>query len=185
MRLPDVDPEALDDDQQPLYESLMSLPQVKANGLVGPFGVWMHAPKMGTAMAALGAQVRFEASLSAAVTEVAICTTGAFYRSEFEFAAHRTLALAAGVGEAELDRLAAGEEPGFEGDEAAAHAVATELLRDHAISDATYADAQSRFGDRGMVELVTTIGFYVAISFTLNGFAVGLPDHMTPPFEKL
>jgi 4-carboxymuconolactone decarboxylase len=182
MRLPDIDPQALSDDQQKLYDTLMGRPEVKALGLVGPFGVWMHAPNTGAAMSRLGAQVRFATTLPAAVSEVAICTTGAFYRSEFEFAAHRTLALAAGVGEAQLDRLAAGEDPGFEGDEAAAHTVATELLADHAISDATYADAQSRFGDQGVVELVTTIGYYVAISLTLNGFAVALPDHMTPPF---
>ena len=44
--------------------------------------------------------------------------------------------LQAMVDEEALDRLAAGEEPGFEGDDALAHAVADELLRTHTISEA-------------------------------------------------
>jgi len=182
MRLPDIDADDLTDEQRPLYDSLSTRPEVQAMGLVGPFGVWMHAPDVGAAMAGLGAKVRFSTSLPANVTEVAICTTGAHFRAPFEFAAHRTLALRAGVAEASLDRLAAGAAPGFEGDEAAAHAVATELLVDHAISPDTYADGQGRFGDRGMVELVTTVGYYSLISLTLNGFEVPLAPGMTDPF---
>jgi 4-carboxymuconolactone decarboxylase len=182
MRLPDIDAAVLTDEQQPLYDSLAGRPEVQAMGLVGPFGVWMHAPDVGAAMAQLGAKVRFATSLPANVTEVAICTTGAHFRSPFEFAAHRTLALRAGVDAASLDRLAAGEHPGFEGDEAAAHAVATELLADHAISSDTYADGQRRFGDQGMVELVTTVGYYSLISLTLNGFEVPLAPGMSDPF---
>ena len=41
----------------------MSRPEVAALGLVGPFGVWMHAPELGMAMSALGGKVRFATSL--------------------------------------------------------------------------------------------------------------------------
>jgi 4-carboxymuconolactone decarboxylase len=181
-RLPEVDTTALTDEQQRLHESLMSRPEVAALGLVGPFGVWMHAPEMGLAMSRLGGIVRFGSSLAANVTEVAICTTGSFHRAKFEFAAHRGLAIRAGVDEAAVDRLGAGEDPGFEGDEAAAQAVATEILRDHRVSEATYADAEARFGSQGMVELLTTIGYYCLISTLLNGFDIPLVEGMTDPF---
>lgn len=183
MRLPDIDTTELTAEQQQLHDTLASRPEVRRMGLVGPFGVWMHAPALGNAMARLGAQVRFSTSLPTNVTEVAICTTGAHFRAPFEFAAHRRLALEAGVDEARLDRLAAGEDPGFEGDEAAAYTVALELLDGHAISTASYAEAQRRFGDRGMVELVTTIGYYSLISLMLNGFEVPLAPGMTDPFD--
>ena len=181
-RLPDIDPDQYSDAQQLLSESLQSRPEVARLGLVGPFAIWMHAPEIGQAMAALGAQVRFSSSLPTNATEVAICTTGAFYEAKFEFAAHRGLAIAAGVDEAALDRLAAGDDPRLDGDEAAAHAVATELLRDRAIADTTYQDAASRFGPAGVVELVTTVGYYGLISMMLNGFDVGLAPGMTDPF---
>jgi 4-carboxymuconolactone decarboxylase len=182
VRLPDIDPDRLSPRQQELHTSLMNRPEVQAMGLVGPFGVWMHAPDVGTAMAALGRSVRFDTSLPPNVTEVAICTTGAFYRAAFEFAAHRGLAVRAGVEPAALDRLAAGDDPAFEGDEAAAHAVARQLLHDHRIEPDTYADAARRFGPQGMVELVATIGYYSLISLMLNGFEVPLAPGMDDPF---
>ncbi len=182
MRLPEIDADRLNDDQLRLHEMLMSRPEVAAMGLVGPFGVWMHAPDVGIAMSRLGGKVRFSTSLPANLTEVAICTTGAHYRAAFEFAAHRTMAVRAGVDAGKLDRLAAGDEPGFDGDEAAAYAVAVELLRDQRISVSTYADAAERFGHQGMVELVTTVGYYSLISLLLNGFEVPLAAGMTDPF---
>jgi len=148
---------------------------------VGPFAVWMHAPALGVPMAQLGTGIRFEASLPANATEVAICTTGTFFGSSFETSAHRPLALRAGVDAEALGRLFAGDEPGFTGDEAAAHAIATELLRDHRITDATYADAVDRFGPQGLVELVTTVGYYALNALLLNGFEIPLAPGMDDP----
>lgn len=184
MRLPEVDLDALTNDQQALYNALSTRPEVQRSGLVGPFAVWMHAPQMGAAMEQLGQAVRFDASLPANVTEVAICTVGAFYRSPFEFAAHKVMAVNAGVAASKLDRLAAGRDPGFEGDEATAHVAATELLADHRLSEQTSADIDERFGPTGAVELVTTIGYYVLVSLTLNGFDVPLADGMADPFDR-
>jgi 4-carboxymuconolactone decarboxylase len=181
-RLPAIDPDRYTGPQQVLFETLASRPEVAAHGVVGPFAAWMHAPEIGSALAAVGAEVRFSASLPANVTEVAICTTGARCRAAFEFAAHRGLAVAAGVDEAALDRLAAGDDPGFDGDEAAAHAVASELLGHHTISDETYRNAVERFGSRGMVELVTTVGYYSLNAMLLNGFEIELAPGMAEPW---
>ena len=63
-------------------------------------------------LAELGAKLRFGSSLPARATEVAICTTGVFYGSSFEVAAHRPIAIAAGVDEAALDRLTDFDFPG-------------------------------------------------------------------------
>jgi 4-carboxymuconolactone decarboxylase len=182
MRLPDIDTDHLTPEQQELYDALSSRPEVQRHGLVGPFGMMMHAPEMGIAMAALGKAIRFTASLPAQVTEVAICSVGAYYRAAFEFAAHRAMALQAGVDEAALDALAAGDDPGFGGDTAVAHAVAMELLAEHRITDATYAEAVERFGPQGVTELVVTIGYYSLVSLMLNGFEADLVDGMDDPF---
>ena len=180
-RLPDIDRDHLTEPQRLLYGALQNRPEVTAHGLVGPFAAWMHAPELGSALADIGARIRFAASLPANATEVAICTTGAFYGASFEFAAHRPIAVAAGVDAAALDRLAAGQDPGFTGDDAAAHAVATELLRDHVISETTYADAAARFGVQGVVELVTTVGYYGLNALLLNGFEIDLAPGMDDP----
>ena len=62
--------------------------------------------------------------------------------------------------------------------------MATEILRDHRISDATYADADGRFGSQGMVELLTTVGYYCLISMLLNGFDVPLVDGHDRPVPR-
>lgn len=180
-RLPDLDPDDLSEDQQRLYASLQNRPEIRANGLVGPFAVWMHAPDLGAPMAALGAGIRFQASLPANATEVAICTTGVHYGASFEVAAHLPLAISAGVDQGALSRLAAGEDPGFEGDDALAHAVASELLRTHTVSSGTYRDAVERFGAQGVVELTTTVGYYALNALLLNAFEIPLAPGMDDP----
>ncbi|MGN6692575.1 MAG: carboxymuconolactone decarboxylase family protein [Aquihabitans sp.] len=182
-RLPDLDPLQFTEPQGRLAGDLANRPEVQANGIVGPFAVWMHAPELGEPMAQLGTRIRFAASLPANATEVAICTTGTFFGSSFETSAHQPLALDAGVDPAALSRLFGGEEPGFEGDDAAAHAVAIELLQTHRITDATYADAAERFGHQGVVELVTTVGYYALNAFLLNGFEIPLAPGMSDPLN--
>ena len=180
-RLPDLDPMQYSEAQGRLAGDLGNRPEVQANGIVGPFAAWMQAPALGEPMAQLGTAIRFCASLPANATEVAICTTGTFYGSSFEVSAHRPLAVKAGVDPAALARLFAGEDPGFEGDDATAHAVATELLRDHGIGDATYAEALARFGVQGVVELTTTVGYYALNALLLNGFQIPLAAGMDDP----
>ena len=180
-RLPDLDPLQFTEAQGRLASDLANRPEVQANGIVGPFAAWMHAPALGEPLAALGTGIRFGASLPANATEVAICTTATFYGSSFEASAHQPLTLRAGVDGAALGRLFAGDEPGFEGDDAAAHAVASELLRTHRISDAAHADAVARFGSQGVVELVTTVGYYALNALLLNGFEIPLAPGMDDP----
>lgn len=180
-RLPDLDPDDLSESQQRLYASLQNRPEVQANGVVGPFATWMHAPDIGEHLAALGAGIRFRASLPANATEVAICTTGVFYGASFEVAAHVPLAVRAGVDEEALGRLAAGEDPGFTGDDALAHAVAAELLETQTLSDATFEAATGRFGAQGVVELITTVGYYGLNALLLNAFEVPLVPGMDDP----
>ena len=116
--------------------------------------------------------------------EVAICTVGAFYRSKFEFSAHRALAIKAGVAEACLDQLVAGEEPAFAGDELISHTIASQMLHQHGILDATYDTGIDAFGETGMIELVATVGYYCLISLTLNSFQIPLEPGMVDPFPE-
>ena len=144
-RLPKSTRPALSDVQEKLHESLMSRP---GGGRARP----RRAVRRVDARAGPRA-----GDVAAARREGALCdvVAGEHHRGRhlhdrsvpsrrvFEFAVDPRPAIRAGVDEAAIDRLGAGEDPGFEGDEAAAHAVATEILRDHRISDATYADAES------------------------------------------
>lgn len=183
-RLTPLAEDALNEQQKAFLDGLNQGPRGAGGrvGLIGPYGVWARAPHIGDPAQQLGAALRFGTNLSERVKEVAICTVGAFHRARFEFAAHRRLAIRAGVSEAAIDRLQAGQPPLLEGDEAAAHALTDELLRNHRVSPATYDRGRAAFGEAGLVELVSLVGYYCLISHTLNAFEVDLVDGMEDPF---
>ena len=53
---------------------------------------------------------------------------------------------------------------------------ARELLENHSVSDATYAQLRNRFGDRGCVDLVGIVGYYTLVAMTLNTFQISAPE---------
>jgi 4-carboxymuconolactone decarboxylase len=44
----------------------------------------------------------------------------------------------------------------------------TELMRRNGVCDATYADARSRFGEPGTVELTALVGYFVMVCWIMN-----------------
>ncbi len=64
--------------------------------------------------------------------------------------------------------IAAGKRPEkMQADEAILYNYATEMYRDKAISDATYAAAVKQFGEDGLIDLVVTMGYYDTVAMTL------------------
>jgi 4-carboxymuconolactone decarboxylase len=147
-----------------------------AGGLVGPFNAFIHAPRIGRRLSSLGGHLRFQTSLERRLSEVAICTVGAHWRSEFEFWAHAPMAIEHGVDPAVVEALRDGHPPSFErDDERIVHAVISQLLNDRRVDDETFTAAEAVLGETGMVELAALVGYYCLISMTLNLFEVALP----------
>lgn len=177
-----VDASNLSDDQQELWDGLTAtrgggVDLVDADGhLVGPFNAWLHVPKIGRRLSTLGAYLRFRTSIERRLSEVAICTVGAHWHSEFEFFAHAPMALEHGVDASVIDALRENRTPSFDrDDERVVYEVASQLLNDRRVDDDTYVAAEALFGEAGMVELVALIGYYCLISMLLNLFEVPLP----------
>jgi 4-carboxymuconolactone decarboxylase len=64
--------------------------------------------------------------------------------------------------------LAAGKRPeGMKDDEAILYELATQIYRDKVVSDATYEAALTKFGERGIVELVGLMGYYDLVAMML------------------
>jgi 4-carboxymuconolactone decarboxylase len=47
-----------------------------------------------------------------------------------------------------------------------------EIVRGHQVSDATFASAHALLGDRGIVDLTATAGYYGMLACALNAFEV-------------
>ena len=192
-RLSPLTEQDLTADQRAVLDAINAGPRTGQHGrigLIGPFGVWVRSPAIGGAVQELGGQVRFATSLGEDVKEVAICCVGAFHRAKFEFAAHGRLATNAGVSETIVEAIRRGNEPTFDDSDRAAkldvsYAVAQALLNDHRLADDLFTRARDAFGESGLVELISVIGYYVLVSYTLNTFEVPLSAGMTDPFPEV
>ena len=203
-RIERLSPDRLSSEQQKLYEAILGgrRAQSAANlassaageragagaargggltdehgGLVGPFNAWLLSPTIGDRIQRLGEAIRFGSSLPDNALEVAVLVVGAEWRAEFEWWAHARLARRAGVGADVIAAIKEGREPVFpDAGEEAAYRFAKELLGRRRVSDDTYRAARDRFGENGVMDLVTLLGYYTLVSMTLNVFEVPLPE---------
>jgi 4-carboxymuconolactone decarboxylase len=142
----------------------------------GPFNVLMRSPEIGNAAQKLGAQVRFHSSLPPKLNEFAIIITGRYWTSQYEWYAHKSLALKAGLRPSIVDSLAAGKRPTeMDADEAIVYDFATELLNTKQVSDKNFKAVTGRFGERGTVDLTAVVGYYQLVCSILNLDGYPLP----------
>jgi 4-carboxymuconolactone decarboxylase len=110
-RIGRFEPSALDAEQRSLYDAIAGGrraqgPQLfrlaDADGrLEGPFNAFLLQPRLGSALQALGASVRYDTGLDDRCREIAILVVAAHWRSDFEWYAHEAVGRAAGLDDAE------------------------------------------------------------------------------------
>lgn len=183
-RFPPIDPAAMSPEQKAIWDAIANGPR-KSTG--GPFNAWLRSPALADRLQKVGEYVRFQSSLPKRLNEFAILISGRYWGSGFEWDYHYPLALQAGVPAPVLADLAAGRTPaGMTDDEALVYAASTELRRDRNISDATYAKALQRFGERGVLDLIAVNGYYDLVCMTLNVAQVPVPaGSKVPPLKPL
>lgn len=179
-RLPDLDLEQLSPEQRRVHDAILSGPR----GVVqGPLKVWLNSPELADRAQALGAFCRYGTVLPPRLSELAIITTGAYWKAGFEWAVHAPIALKTGLDPDAVDAIRKGEQPTFaNADEAAVHAFAHELLHNRKVSDETYRRAEREIGARALVDLVGILGYYGLISLTIVAFEVPVPAGAPEPF---
>ena len=151
----------------------------------GPFQILIRAPEVCRHLSRLGEYLRWGSSLPPALSELAICLTARSIRASFEWHAHAPLAVEAGVPAAAIEAIRAGASPNFAAkDQALVYRIITELIDTKRLSDTSFAEAIAAFGEQGVVELGTIIGYYTAIGNALNVFQVAVPAGAPQPFPE-
>ena len=170
-RMPPMDPAAMDAAQKAAADALIAGPR---KAVIGPFIPLLRSPQLLDRMQRVGEYLRFESSVPARLNEWAILVTSRHWANQFEWVVHHPLAVKAGVAREAIDALGRGERPApLADDEEAVHAFVTELLRTRRVSDAAYDRVLSILGERGVVDLLGTIGYFSAVDLLMN--AVGTP----------
>jgi 4-carboxymuconolactone decarboxylase len=150
----------------------------------GPFELLVRAPEVCRHLSRLGEYLRWGSSLAPALSELAICLTARSIRANYEWHAHAPLAVEAGVPAVALEAIRTGAAPHLPAkDQALVYRIVTELIETKRLSDASFAEAIAAFGEQGVVELGTIIGYYTAIGNALNIFEVPLPAGVAPYFS--
>jgi len=180
-RIPPLLPDALTDRQKEVYEAIVAGPRGR---VAGPLAVWLNRPELADRAQALGQYCRFDTSLPARLSELAILTTARVWSSEFEWAAHKPIARDAGVSAEVIEAIRTGQKPTFAfDDEAIVYEFSQRLHTERTIDDELYKRAVSVLGETGVVDLTGILGYYTLISMTINTFDVAPPEGHQPELE--
>jgi 4-carboxymuconolactone decarboxylase len=86
----------------------------------------------------------------------------------------------AGLDVVAVEAIASGRTPSLDDEATAVYKFVTELLDDGQVSDEVFANVVSRWGKRGAIDLISTVGYYTLVSFVLNADRYPLPEEEQP-----
>jgi 4-carboxymuconolactone decarboxylase len=183
-RFKELTPETMTPEQKKVADAIQSGP--RGAGLRGPFNALLRSPDLCDLVQRVGAYVRYSSSIPPRLNEMAIIMAGRKWTAQYEFYAHRKLAIEAGLNPAICDAIALGQRPSsMQDDEARVYNYCSELLATGSVSDAAYKAVTDKFGERGAIDLVGAVGYYSLVSMVLNVDGVPLPPGETPPLKPL
>ncbi len=182
-RYPPLNPAAMTAAQKSMYDAIMAGPR---HSIEGPFNAWLRSPELGERLQRVGEYLRFDTSIPHKLNEFAILITGAEWRCGLEWYLHYPLAIKAGLEPSVAAAVQDGSRPdGMTADETTVYDFATQLHRQHQVSDAVYRDALARFGEQGITDLIAVLGYYNTVSMTLNVAQVQAPTDAGKIFPAL
>lgn len=166
------------------------LPYVDVGQVPGPLGdllrsrpslnlyrILPHAPEAALGFLALGRALLTQTSIAPALREVAILRVGALCRASYEIHQHRQVGRSAGLTEAQIDAvLNLASTGGLDGDQRLVIEFTDAVVREVKAPDALNARVAAAFTDRGWLELIMTIGYYLLVSRVLENVEVDIEE---------
>ncbi len=165
-----------------LYKQL----EAKRGRIDGMYRSLLNHPELTRCISDLGTFLRFGAgTLPAAVRELVILWLASRVGVAYEWVKHEPHARAAGLPDAVLNALRAGQMPsGLDETQQAALQVARCALELHSIPAEVQEALAAQVGLKGVIELVVLVGFYRMIAGVIFAFDVPLPEDATDPFAQ-
>ncbi len=158
-------------EQREAYHYLMNGPRGR---LPGPYKVWVHNPKLVHAADPLGRHfTEGNYSLTEREREIAVVVTTAKWNSDYPAAAHEKRGRDVGLPAAAVEAMTAGLPASFEDPrEHVVYEMAISLVNNRLISQGLHDRAIALLGHPGISDVITLIGYYTAVSLTMNFYAV-------------
>ena len=138
-----------------------------------PSGYLAYAGRAGALLSDLVDHLRHHTSLTAAESELAICTAVRAANADYIWNAHVRLGLQAGTREVAIDAVDTyGPLDSLTADEALIIRFGRELLEAPQVSDDTFRAVRARYGEKGLLELTAVMSVYM-----MNATILRVMDH--------
>lgn len=137
--------------------------------LFGPFIPLLWSPEAMVRMGAMGDYLRDQSALPRRLSEFIILITARHWTQQYEWSLHYPIAITSGVDRAIADAIGEGRRPDrMADDQEILYDLCTELVEQKSVSDATYAQALARFGEKGVIDAISITGYYTMLAMVLN-----------------
>jgi 4-carboxymuconolactone decarboxylase len=152
----------------------------------GPFNIYLRSPEFADLSAPLSNYLRFKAPMDRKLKEIATMLTARYWGGQYVWYSHRQQALDAGLSPAFITAMSKNERPAaMSAEEATVYDFVTELLQKRDVSDANFKAMAEKFGERGIVETIATVGHFTSLTmlFVADKYPVpaGAPDAVNKP----
>ena len=182
-RMPPIPADKLTDAQKKAIEEFKG---ARSADISGPFVPLLRSPEVMSRARAMGDYLRFKSSLPPRLSEFVILLTARRWTQQYEWNAHRPLAIQGGLKGEIVDAIAAGRRPaGMAGDEEAVYALWDEVQRTQGATDATYARAVEKVGEQGVIDVLGITGYYTMLAMVMNTARTPLPEGVKPGLAPL
>ena len=178
MRLKTLSPSEMSDDQKAIRDESTA---GKRGTFTPPARAWIHAPEVARHANRLGEYLRYNTTLGPRYSELAILVTARYWSAQYEWYAHKKMALQAGLEPKIIDDINHRRVPDFaDAKSQLIYEFSESLHVNHVVPKLLYNKAIEMLGERGTVELVGLLGYYTLVSMTLNTFEFELPAGEVP-----
>ncbi|HEX9480321.1 MAG TPA: carboxymuconolactone decarboxylase [Methylomirabilota bacterium] len=142
--------------------------------LPGPYKVWVHNPRLVHAAAPLGQHFTpGHSSVSEREREIAVLVMTSAWHSAYPTAAHEKRGREVGLETASVEAIVAGLPTSFlDPREQVVYEVAMALAGGRLVPQGLYERAVGLLGHEGVTDVIVLMGYYTAVSLTMNFYAV-------------
>jgi 4-carboxymuconolactone decarboxylase len=177
-RVPELAAEAMTPEQKRIEHEIAS---VRGGHARGPFAIWLRMPELADAANRLGNVLRRKSRLEPRVFELMVLIVARSWSAQYEWHVHEEAARTAGLPDPVIEAIRARRRPDLSTEtERVVYDTVSELVESRALSDATYARAESVLGLELLIELIAGAGFYTMVAMTLDAFDAPVPGGGRP-----
>ena len=154
--------------------------EVRGGSMPGAFKAMAHSPLAMERIAGLGEYLRFDSGFDPDLRELVTLAVVQRTRCALEWMAHWGLAAKLGFSEDLLGRLGTPEAEKEPEPVGSALRFARLVTDGEPVDDETIAVLRSELGDKGLIDLISLVGYYLALSRIIETLQIPLPDGMVP-----